>query len=275
MALACRDLKLPSRTVAHLRGAASVSASASGDEAEWGDGAGLGESCERDMTLVALCGIEDPLRPCVPAAIAAARCGGIKVKMLTGDGLATAEAVARKAGILPSLVAPRAAAPGGPPGADPGTPPSDVVQRQVQFLQQPVHPLAVMEGEEFRRRVLDGDGCIRKKEFLEVTWGPGVSPFGKAERDLGGAGARTSCSACRRLKRALANLPSLTLPLLQLAPVAVAAPAGAGTVHAERQADHGPWRQGLHPRHRRGDRRRHQRRPGAARRARRLCHEPR
>ncbi len=48
--------------------------------------------------LVALVGLEDPLRPDVPAAIAECRHAGIRVVMITGDHAGTARAVARKAG---------------------------------------------------------------------------------------------------------------------------------------------------------------------------------
>ena len=43
---------------------------------------------ERELTLVALVGIEDPLREEVPAAIEACHRAGISVRMLTGVGTA-------------------------------------------------------------------------------------------------------------------------------------------------------------------------------------------
>jgi len=48
---------------------------------------------------VGLVGLADPLRPEVPAAVAACTSGGIRVVMITGDHPATALAIARQAGI--------------------------------------------------------------------------------------------------------------------------------------------------------------------------------
>ena len=53
-----------------------------------------------DLVLVALFGILDPLRPEVPAAVASCKGAGIVVRMVTGDGTATARAIARGCGIL-------------------------------------------------------------------------------------------------------------------------------------------------------------------------------
>jgi Ca2+ transporting ATPase len=63
------------------------------------DGA-LPDEVEADLILVAVVGIEDPLREEVPGAIATCRKAGITVRMVTGDNLATAKAISRKAGIL-------------------------------------------------------------------------------------------------------------------------------------------------------------------------------
>ncbi len=52
-----------------------------------------------DFTFVGLVGLADPLRPEVPAAVAACTSGGIRVVMITGDHPATALAIARQAGI--------------------------------------------------------------------------------------------------------------------------------------------------------------------------------
>ncbi len=51
------------------------------------------------LTLQAVAGITDPVRVDVPAAVDAAHRAGIDVKMVTGDSLATACAVARRAGV--------------------------------------------------------------------------------------------------------------------------------------------------------------------------------
>ena len=55
---------------------------------------------ERDLTLVAICGIQDPLREDVPDAVRTCQKCGIDVKMVTGDSLNTAKAIARDCGIL-------------------------------------------------------------------------------------------------------------------------------------------------------------------------------
>uniref|UniRef100_A0A7S2R848 P-type Ca(2+) transporter n=1 Tax=Mucochytrium quahogii TaxID=96639 RepID=A0A7S2R848_9STRA len=55
---------------------------------------------EKDLTLIALFGIEDPLRASVPGAIETCRKAGIDVRMCTGDALVTAIAIARQCGIL-------------------------------------------------------------------------------------------------------------------------------------------------------------------------------
>ncbi|MBO7678980.1 MAG: cation-translocating P-type ATPase, partial [Thermoguttaceae bacterium] len=51
-------------------------------------------------TLTCLIGIADPLRPEIPDAVKRCREAHIQVKMITGDALPTAEAIAREAGIL-------------------------------------------------------------------------------------------------------------------------------------------------------------------------------
>lgn len=52
-----------------------------------------------DFRYLGLLGLADPLRPEVPAAVAACTQGGIRVVMITGDHPATARAIARQAGI--------------------------------------------------------------------------------------------------------------------------------------------------------------------------------
>ncbi len=52
-----------------------------------------------DFSFLGLVGLADPLRPEVPAAVAACTAGGIRVVMITGDHPATALAIARQAGI--------------------------------------------------------------------------------------------------------------------------------------------------------------------------------
>lgn len=52
------------------------------------------------MTLIALVGIEDPLRAGVAEAVATCQRAGIFVRMVTGDNVVTAQSIARKCGIL-------------------------------------------------------------------------------------------------------------------------------------------------------------------------------
>lgn len=58
------------------------------------------ESLEKSLVLKGFLAFNDPLRPEVPAAVAACRRAGIRVLMITGDHPQTAAAVARKCGIL-------------------------------------------------------------------------------------------------------------------------------------------------------------------------------
>ncbi|MEI6515240.1 MAG: cation-translocating P-type ATPase [bacterium] len=57
------------------------------------------EHHDLDLELVGLLGLEDPLRPTVPAAVAECRDAGIRVIMITGDYPATAQSIARQAGL--------------------------------------------------------------------------------------------------------------------------------------------------------------------------------
>jgi P-type Ca2+ transporter type 2C len=60
------------------------------------------EKIESDMVLVGVCGIVDPPREDVAAAIAKCRSAGVRVMMITGDSKDTAVAIARDVGILDS-----------------------------------------------------------------------------------------------------------------------------------------------------------------------------
>ncbi len=51
------------------------------------------------LELVGLLGLEDPLRPTVPAAVAECHAAGVRVVMITGDYPATAQSIARQAGL--------------------------------------------------------------------------------------------------------------------------------------------------------------------------------
>lgn len=53
-----------------------------------------------ELTMIGVVGIQDPLRPGVVEAVRAFRQAGVFVRMVTGDNLKTAKAIARDAGIL-------------------------------------------------------------------------------------------------------------------------------------------------------------------------------
>jgi len=57
------------------------------------------EDVFRDMTWIGVVGIQDPLRPEVPGAIEKCNAAGVQVKMVTGDNIATATAIATSCGI--------------------------------------------------------------------------------------------------------------------------------------------------------------------------------
>ena len=59
--------------------------------------------CEMErggFTLIAIAGIKDVIRPEVPSAVATCQRAGITVRMVTGDNLLTAKAIAKECGIL-------------------------------------------------------------------------------------------------------------------------------------------------------------------------------
>jgi len=58
------------------------------------------EDVERDMTFVGLAALFDPPRPMIEKAVSEARSAGIRVIMVTGDHELTAEAIAKRIGIL-------------------------------------------------------------------------------------------------------------------------------------------------------------------------------
>jgi len=58
------------------------------------------DDLEKDLVLKGFLGLEDPIRPEVPDAVARCHSAGIRVMMITGDHPDTAEAVARRSGIL-------------------------------------------------------------------------------------------------------------------------------------------------------------------------------
>lgn len=52
-----------------------------------------------DMTMLGVVGIQDPVRPGVPEAVQSAARAGVKTRMVTGDNLITAKAIATECGI--------------------------------------------------------------------------------------------------------------------------------------------------------------------------------
>lgn len=58
------------------------------------------QDIESDMTLDGIFGIKDPLRPDVKEAVATCQEAGIVVRMVTGDNIDTAKAIAKECGIL-------------------------------------------------------------------------------------------------------------------------------------------------------------------------------
>ncbi|GMF49407.1 unnamed protein product [Phytophthora fragariaefolia] len=91
------------------------------------------DDVEKDLTCVAIVGIEDPVRPEVPDAIQHCKGAGITVRMVTGDNISTARSIAGKCGIISS---------------GDGS--------------------LVMDGQTFRSKVLDAQGNIIQAQFDQL-----------------------------------------------------------------------------------------------------------
>jgi Ca2+-transporting ATPase len=63
----------------------------------------MGEKLESDLVFVGFVAIRDPLRDDVKAAVEECRAAGIGVKMITGDNVETARAIAHEIGLVPRL----------------------------------------------------------------------------------------------------------------------------------------------------------------------------
>ncbi|XP_077002456.1 plasma membrane calcium-transporting ATPase 3 isoform X10 [Tamandua tetradactyla] len=87
-----------------------------------------------ELTCIAIVGIEDPVRPEVPEAIRKCQRAGITVRMVTGDNINTARAIAAKCGII-----------------------------------QPGDDFLCLEGKEFNRRIRNEKGEI-EQERLDKVW---------------------------------------------------------------------------------------------------------
>ncbi|XP_017341842.1 plasma membrane calcium-transporting ATPase 3b isoform X3 [Ictalurus punctatus] len=87
-----------------------------------------------DLTCISVVGIEDPVRPEVPEAIRKCQRAGITVRMVTGDNINTARAIAAKCGII-----------------------------------QPGDDFLCLEGKEFNRRIRNEKGEI-EQERIDKIW---------------------------------------------------------------------------------------------------------
>jgi len=72
----------------------------SGFDIEGTDEAGEPLVESNDLVLIGITGIKDPIRPEVPKAVSKCKTAGIKVRMVTGDNVATARAIAKECGII-------------------------------------------------------------------------------------------------------------------------------------------------------------------------------
>ena len=64
------------------------------------DSKGVFDVEKNHLILLSVLGVKDVPRPEVPEAIAKCRKAGIKVKMVTGDNMVTARAIAKEVGII-------------------------------------------------------------------------------------------------------------------------------------------------------------------------------
>ncbi|CAD8122135.1 unnamed protein product [Paramecium sonneborni] len=58
------------------------------------------DDLDKDLVLIGIAGIKDPIRPDVPNSIKQCHASGVKVRMVTGDNILTATAIAKECGIL-------------------------------------------------------------------------------------------------------------------------------------------------------------------------------
>uniref|UniRef100_A0AC35U884 Calcium-transporting ATPase n=1 Tax=Rhabditophanes sp. KR3021 TaxID=114890 RepID=A0AC35U884_9BILA len=91
------------------------------------------EEMNKDFDCLGIFGIQDPVRPEVPSAIETCQRAGITVRMVTGDNINTARAIAMQCGIIK-------------PGDD--------------FL--------IMEGKEFNTRIRDEHGVVDQEKLDEI-----------------------------------------------------------------------------------------------------------
>ncbi|XP_062842686.1 plasma membrane calcium-transporting ATPase 4 isoform X1 [Trichomycterus rosablanca] len=101
-----------------------------GEEPNWDNEADI----LTDLTCICVVGIEDPVRPEVPEAISKCQRAGITVRMVTGDNINTARAIATKCGIL-----------------------------------QPGEDFLCLEGKEFNQQIRNDKGEV-EQERLDKVW---------------------------------------------------------------------------------------------------------
>ncbi|KAH8055976.1 calcium-transporting ATPase [Aureococcus anophagefferens] len=106
-------------------------------------------AAETGLTLLAVVGIEDPLRDEVPPAIARCYKAGIDVRMCTGDNLATAVAIASRCGILRD---------------------HHYVNMKASGDVTKLLPDRAMTGREFRRRVHKTDEATGEQVFVQAAF---------------------------------------------------------------------------------------------------------
>eukprot|EP00397_Hematodinium_sp_SG-2012_P001119 GEMP01001120.1.p1 GENE.GEMP01001120.1~~GEMP01001120.1.p1 ORF type:complete len:1165 (+),score=192.32 GEMP01001120.1:54-3548(+) len=99
---------------------------------------------ESNLIFLGLVGIEDPIRPSVPPAIKKCNTAGIDVRMVTGDNLDTAIAIAKQCGIIRPEIDIK----------------NDVLTNKY----------VAMTGPEFRKAVLDESGVAIKQEEFDKIW---------------------------------------------------------------------------------------------------------
>ena len=102
LAVAFRNLPDADPAAANLDGSCGAAAAAAGPE----ESGGVPADAEEDLTLVAVFGIADRVRPEVPGAVGACQDAGVRVRMLTGDNKVTAAMIAMECGIIARGAAP-------------------------------------------------------------------------------------------------------------------------------------------------------------------------
>jgi len=115
------------------------------------------------LTLIGLIGIEDPVRPEVPSAVAQCRRAGITVRMLTGDNASTGASIAAQAGIL-----------------DPDMDRSTAVMQAQRFMDLVTRPDGTPDADKFqelwpRVRVLARCSPVHKHDIVKKLHAANVS----------------------------------------------------------------------------------------------------